>query len=201
MKLYTSLTSPFGRKCRIVVQRAGLAARVEIVPTDNKSEAYRKINPLSKVPALERGDGSILIDSPVICAYLASVGESANTVMPADDEERWRALCLEALADGIMEAGILIFMENKREETLRSQQWMDVQATKINAGLDAIEAQADTFGARTDIGVLSVAVCALWLEFRKVSVDFRAHRPNLSAWLERFAAHDFMVSTQPPKDA
>lgn len=200
MKLYTSLTSPFGRKARIVVHMTGLTAQVELVTVDNKSAQYTKINPLNKVPALERDDGSILIESSVICAYLASVGESA-TVMPEDSEERWRALVLEALADGIMEAGILVFLENKRDAAVRSQQWMDFQTAKVNAGLDAIEAQAATFGARTDIGVLSVAVCVLWLEFRKIAGDVRGGRPNLRAWLERIETRDFMVSTQPPKDA
>ncbi len=200
MKLYTSLTSPFGRKARIVVQMTGLTARVELVTVDNKSAQYTKINPLNKVPALERDDGSILIESSVICAYLASVGESA-TVMPEDSEERWRALVLEALADGIMEAGILVLLENRRDAAVRSQQWVDFQTAKVNAGLDAIEAQAATFGARTDIGVLSVAVCALWLEFRKIVGDVRGGRPNLGAWLEQIETRDFMVSTQPPKDA
>ncbi|HEY9080224.1 glutathione S-transferase N-terminal domain-containing protein [Magnetovibrio sp.] len=200
MKLYTSLTSPFGRKCRMVAHVAGIANRVEVTEIDYKAEAYRKLNPLGKVPALARDDDTVLIDSPLISAYLASLGDEA-AVYPENPEARWQALCLEALADGITDAGILIFMENKRREEHRSQGWIDAQASKINHGLDAIDAVAGEFGDSTQIGILAVAAAVGWLEFRSVVPDIRTNRPHLSAWLDRVATEDFMTATAPPPDA
>ena len=200
MKLYTSLTSPFGRKCRMVAHVAGIADRVEVTEIDYKGEAYRKLNPLGKVPALARDDETILIDSPLISAYLASLGDEA-AVYPENPEARWQALCLESLADGITDAGILIFMENKRREEHRSQGWIDAQTTKINAGLDAIDAVAGEFGDSTQIGILAVAAAVSWLELRRIVDDIRTDRANLSAWLGKITVADFMTATAPPPGA
>ncbi len=200
MKLYTSLTSPFGRKCRMVSHIAGITGRVEVSQVDYHSEAYARVNPLNKVPALERDDGTVLIDSPVICAYLASLVEGDN-IYPPEGEARWQALCLEALADGIMDAGVLIYLEKKRHENHQSYGWLELQAGKIQSGLDALEAVADEFGESTSIGVLSAAACISWLEFRSVVDGIRTGRPNLSAWLDDISTKDFMIATAPPADA
>ncbi|MCW8914579.1 MAG: glutathione S-transferase N-terminal domain-containing protein [Magnetovibrio sp.] len=200
MKLYTSLTSPFGRKCRMVAQVAGLTDQVEVSQVDYHAAEYAKVNPLNKVPALERDDGTVLIDSPVICAYLASLVEGDN-IYPPEGEARWQALCLEALADGIMDAGVLIFLEKKRREEHQSHGWQELQAGKIQSGLDALEAVAPEFGDSTAIGVLSTAACISWLEFRSVVDGIRTGRPNLSSWLDDISTKDFMISTAPPADA
>lgn len=200
MKLYTSLTSPFGRKCRMVAVVAGLADRVEVTEIDYKTADYVKLNPLGKVPALARDDGMILIDSPVISAYIAGVGDEV-ALYPQDVEARWQALCLEALADGVTDAGILIFMENKRREEHRSHGWIQAQTDKINAGLDAIEKVAAEFGAHAHIGILAVAAAVSWLELRSVVADIRTKRPNMSAWLDSIADTEFMTRTAPPPGA
>ena len=200
MKLYTSLTSPYGRKCRIAAHVAGVVDRTAVTVVDYKDAAYGTVNPLKKVPALERDDGSVLTDSPVICAYLASLGDTAK-VIPADDETRWQSLSLEALADGMTDAGVLIFLERKRPEDKISADWIALQTDKINAGLDAIDAQAAAYGDRTDIGVLAVAACVAWLEFRSVVPAIRDGRANLSVWLDATYDRDFMVATQPPAGA
>lgn len=200
MKLYTSLTSPYGRKCRMAAQVAGTLDRVEVVAIDYKSDAYAKINPLKKVPALEREDGSVLVDSPVICAYLASLGDTPK-VMPADENARWLSLSQEAMADAITDAGVAIFMENKREGALHSSDVVAFQTAKINAGLDAIESQAANFGERTDIGVLAAAACVAWLEFRTIVPAIREGRPNMAAWLDSLNGRDFMDVSAPPAGA
>ncbi|MEG3617289.1 glutathione S-transferase N-terminal domain-containing protein [Magnetovibrio sp. PR-2] len=200
MKLFTSLTSPFGRKCRMVAHVAGITGRVEVVDVDYKAQSYLKTNPLGKVPALQRDDGTVLIDSPVICQYLSSLVDGQK-IYPVKQEQRWRQLCLEALADGISDAGILIFMENKRHEDKRSQEWMEAQAKKIHAGLDAVELVAAEFGDSTSIGVLACAAAISWLEFREIVSGIRTARPNLSAWLDDVSLRDYMIATAPPADA
>lgn len=200
MKLYTSLTSPYGRKCRMAAQVSGILDRVEVVAIDYKSDAYAKIYPLKKVPALEREDGSVLVDSSVICAYLASVGDTTK-LRPVDDDARWASLSLEAFGDAMTDAGVAIFMEKKREEAMRSADVLALQTNKINAGLDALEAQAASFGDRADVGILSIAACVVWLEFRTIVPAVREGRPNLSAWMDSLEGRDFMDVSAPPADA
>ena len=186
MKLHTSTTSPFGRKCRMVAQLAGVSERLDVVEADYKSAAFARLNPLGKVPALELDDGSILIDSPVIAAYLASLGDGA-AIYPQDADAKWRTLHLEALADGVTDAAVLAYLEEHRPDGERSQGWLDKQFGKMNAGIDVLESQADGFKDRTDIGVLAVAAGLGWIELRSVGGDWRAARPNLSAWMDTFA--------------
>ncbi|HEY9097147.1 MAG TPA: glutathione S-transferase N-terminal domain-containing protein [Hydrogenophaga sp.] len=199
MKLFTSLTSPYGRKCRLVAHVAGVADRVEVVDVNYKADEYAKVNPLKKVPALERDDGTVLIDSAVISAYLASLGDEAK-VYPAGDA-RWSCLSLEALGDGLTDAGVLVYLEKRRDGEKCSDAWVAQQTGKINSGLDALEAQAAGFKGRTDIGVLSVAASIGWLEFRSVVPNIRDGRPNLAAWLDDVYGQAFMKDTAPPPGA
>ena len=118
-----------------------------------------------------------------------------------DSEARWKSLALEALADGITDAGVLIFLEHKRDADKQSAGWLALQTAKINAGLDAINAQAADYGDRTDIGVLAIAACVAWLEFRSIVPGIRTGRDQLSAWLDAINAKDFMVATAPPEGA
>lgn len=198
MKLHTSSTSPFGRKCLMVAYVAGVAAHVAAIDADYKSAAFARLNPLGKVPALELNDGTVMIDSPVIAAYLASQGDAAK-VYPTDDATRWRALHLEALADGVTDAAVLAYLEERRAEGEKSASFLDKQLGKMNAGIDAIEAMAADFGDAQDIGVLAVAAGLGWIGLRKVGGDWREGRPNLSAWMESFATHDCWKATEPPE--
>lgn len=199
MKLFTSLTSPYGRKCRMAAHLAGVADAVEVTEIDYKSLEYRQVNALNKVPALARDDGSIIIDSPVICAYLASLG-NADALYPEGDA-RWASLSREALADGITDAGVLIFLERRRDANPQSDAWIELQTGKINAALDVIDAQAAGFKGRTDIGVVAVLAAVAWLEFRAIVTGVRDGRTELSAWLDDISSQDFAIATAPPPDA
>lgn len=196
MKLHTSSTSPFGRKCRMVAHLVGVSNLLEVVEADYKSPAFARLNPLGKIPALELDDGRAMIDSPVIAAYLASLGDE-SLVYPQDPDTKWPSLHLEALADGVTDAAVLAYLEERRADGEKSQGWLDKQFGKMNAGLDVIEAQAARFQDRTDIGVLAVAAGLGWIELRAVGGDWREGRPNLSAWMDSFVQRDCWKATSP----
>lgn len=61
-------------------------------------------NPLGKLPALTRPDGPAIYDSRVICRYLDARADSG--LYP--DRTLWETLTLEATADGIMDAAVLM---------------------------------------------------------------------------------------------
>jgi len=196
MKLHTSLTSPFGHKCRLVVQLANIVDRVEIVQPDLKSEEYAKLNPLAKVPALELNDDRTLINSPLISAYLASQSNS-DEIYPVGEKQKWDALNMEAISDGITEAAVLVFMEGMRPEQEQSVAWIDRQRKKIKAGLAVLEAQASGFGDDVHIGLLSLAALLCWFDLRGVVADWRAQYPNLSVWSDGFFKRDFYQAAEP----
>ena len=77
MQLYQSATSPYARKCLVLLHETGLLSQVTLVsangtPLDTGSLPLDH-NPLGKIPALTRADGPALYDSRVICRYLDSL--------------------------------------------------------------------------------------------------------------------------------
>lgn len=192
MKLHTSLTSPFGYKCRFAVRVAGLEDRVETVEADTKSEALRALNPLSKVPTLELDDGRVVINSSIIAAYLADQAGDCP-LYPTDEAEKWNVLYLEALADGMVEAGVLVFYESLRPEGEKSPAWVEKQQVKIKMALGVFEAKAKDFGDTPHIGLLSLAAGLSWFDRRDVVGNWHADHPNLSAWLDRFMENEFWI--------
>ena len=121
MKLYYSPTSPYVRKVNVFSIEAGVDEKIDKIITNPWVEDTRLLtdNPLSKVPTLIMDDGVVLYDSPVICEYLDTLNLNQKLI-PEKGIERWNALRLQALGDGIMDAAILRFLERKRPEAQRS---------------------------------------------------------------------------------
>ncbi|MBI1208226.1 MAG: glutathione S-transferase [Azospirillum sp.] len=199
MKLRFAATSPYARKVAMVVHEAGIADRIEIVVTDvwSPTTDIGDDNPLGKVPALMLEDGTTLYDSPVICEYLDSLG--GGQLFPPPGPARWRALTLQALADGICDAAVQRLLESRRAEGERSPSWMERQRRAIERALDALEASA----ADLDAGPITIATLAVqaalgYLDLRFAADAWRQGRPVLAAWFAANATRDSFTLTRPP---
>jgi glutathione S-transferase len=194
MKLLASLTTPFGRKVRLSADVLGLESKLELVLTEPSSEVLAKENPLSKVPALVLDDGTSLFDSRVICEYLDELA-GGHRLFPAPGPARWRALRLQALADGLTDAAVLILMESRRPAQWQSPDWVARQKKKINQSLAELE--RDLPGDTTTIGTLSVLAALGYLDFRFPADDWRPGHPSLAAWFARTSDTDSFRKTVP----
>lgn len=188
MKLHYSPLSPFVRKVMIVAIENGLDGRIEkVTQAVNPASPNRELarhNPLMKIPALETDDGLELIESKVIGQYLDAIGGSK--LFPASGRARWKALRMEAIADGIADAGILVRYEQAmRPAGLQWKEWIDGQLAKMGNALDLLEAEAADLEGPLDIGKVAVASALDWMEFRDVVPGARASRPRLFAWLDK----------------
>ena len=107
--LRSTLTSPFGRKVRIAVDVLSLSDRVTLEPasTLDENDTLRLQNPLGKMPCLLLADGTSIYDSGVIIEYLQELA-GTDKLIPAHGLPRFKALTLARLADGIMDASILV---------------------------------------------------------------------------------------------
>lgn len=201
MKLYYTPTSPFVRKVLVTAREVGLADLIETVllrpsPTQVDATLSRE-NPLNKIPALVLDEGGSLYDSPVICEYLDALAGGGRLLPPAG-VARWDVLRTQALADGVLDASILVFYERaNRPKELHWAPWLDGQTQKALQGLDALDALAPRFSDAPDLGQIAAACAVGWLEFRSPFGDIRAGRERLFAWYERFAARPSMVATAP----
>jgi glutathione S-transferase len=189
MKLLSAPASPYGRKVKITAAIKGLTDRIDIVVTDtNKGDpALNRANPLGKIPCLVLPSGQALFDSHVICEYLDSEG-SGPVLFPRSGPERWRTLTLGALADGILDAALLLVYEKRfRPEEKHVQAWIDRQQAKIDGALDELEKAPPRWTVAPDYGHITLAAALGYLDFRHEG-RWRAKHPKLVAWLDGFAA-------------
>ncbi|OWJ67002.1 glutathione S-transferase family protein [Inquilinus limosus] len=196
MKLLYSPFSPFARKVRIVAAELGLQDRIEVTPTSTEDPAsgLSARNPLNKIPVLETEFGP-LYDSPVICEYLDTLHEGGK-LLPAAGPERWRALRWQALADGLMDAALLIRYElTLRQEGGRSEAWIERQKSKIRKSLDQMEADAAELDGPLTIGTIAAAAALGYLDLRFVDWGWRETHPRLAAWHAVFAERPSYVTT------
>lgn len=189
MTLYGSPASPFVRKTRMAALIAGVADVIdvqEVVPADNDA-TLNAANPLGKIPALVLEDGAVIFDSPVICEYLDGLAPSP-LLFPAAGPARFAAMTRGALADGILEAAVLIVYEGRfRPESHRVQSWIDYQQAKVDRALAHLEEELAGADPRLDYGTLCVAIALGYLDFRQEG-RWRAGHANLVGWLDAFAA-------------
>jgi len=181
--------SPFGRKVKIAASVLGLSdqIKVEAADTNNTSDSLRQQNPLGKIPVLVLDDGSTLYDSRVILEYLDHRA-GGGKIIPGEPTARFAALRLQALADGMTDAQILLVYEGRwRPPEHHVQKWTDYQADKIARGLAALEAEPPPLTAIPDVGQISLA-CFLGHRDLRFPGTWRGDHPKIAAWLDRFAA-------------
>lgn len=186
--LRTGFGSPFGRKARIAVNVLGLDGKVKVEPasTQDAADPITRQNPLGKVPVLILDDGSTLFDSPVILEYLDELA-GGGRILPKQTAPRFEALRLEALADGILDASILIVYEGRyRPPEMAVQKWLDHQAGKVKRGLAVLEAAPPSLDSPPNVGQITLACALGYLDFR-FKGDWRKDHPRLVAWLDNFA--------------
>jgi len=186
--LRSSPPSPFGRKVKIAAALLGLSDRLRIEPTDttDPNDPIRAQNPLGKIPALILEDGTVLHDSRVILEWLDAEAGGGRIVPPGP--ARFPALVLQALADGIMEAGLLQVYEKRwRDAEIQHRPWMDHQAGKVDRGLAALEAKPPGLDPTPHVGQIATACAIGYLDLRFEGA-WRDRHPNLVAWLDAFAA-------------
>jgi glutathione S-transferase len=201
MILRSSPASPFGRKVRIAAILLGLDARitVEAADTANPADSVRRQNPLGKIPTLVLDDGQVMFDSRVILEYLDHVA-GGGRIIPAEPRARFAALRLQALADGIMDASVLIGYEARyRPVQNHEPKWLDLQAGKVTRALAVLEAAPPGLDLPPDVGQITLA-CALGYRDFRFPGSWRGDRPRLAAWLGEFAARvpAFAATTPPP---
>jgi glutathione S-transferase len=199
--LRTGNNSPFGRKVRIAISVLGLEPKVAIAPasTVDPADPIRQQNPLGKVPVLLLEDGSTLYDSPVILEYLDDLA-GGGRILPKDRPARFAALRLQALADGIMDASILINYEARyRPPEKREPKWLEHQAGKVARALAVLEADPPGLDIPPDVGQITLA-CALGYRDFRFPGSWRTDHPRLAAWLDSFAAKvpAYAATTPPP---
>ncbi len=199
MILFTSNTSPFVRKVRIVVREKGLTDKVADTPI-NVFELPADIlatNPLARIPALLFADGRTMFGSNIIAEYFDSIGTGPKLIPEGDGANgRWAVKRWEALADGMLDAGVnvrlgQVFLPKEFQYAPEIKRQMD----KIERTLSLLETEIDAFGNSWHIGSTAIAAALSWLDIRFANFGWRTRYPRLAAFEESCDDHHSYAST------
>ncbi|MEQ8248119.1 MAG: glutathione S-transferase family protein [Alphaproteobacteria bacterium] len=188
MKLFYTPLAGYVHRVEIVGREAGVWNSLTLVPTNpfESPEDLVAANPLSKVPTLVRDDGVPMFGGPVIYEYLDSLHDGPK-LFPRDAGERWDALRLFGLSEGMFDAADLRVVELRRPEGEKSTFWIERYQRAVDRCLDRLEVESRAFKG-FHIGMVSIAGALLWFDWQRHNrgnqVDWRPGRESLAAWLE-----------------
>lgn len=182
MKLIGSHSSPFARKVRVVLAEKRIDYEFVIEIPSSPDSRVQQYNPLGKIPVLVTEDGTNLFDSRVIVEYLDSISP-VTRLIPEPARQRIQVRRWEALADGILDACVLLVQESRRTPELQSEAVAARQKGKIERALAtaATELADRIWCAGEGYSLADIALgCALgFLDFRFPEYEWRTAYPNL----------------------
>ena len=167
----------------VVADELGLSNRITLLASNphpvNRDATIIVSNPLGKVPTLVTDEGLALYDSRVICEYLNELG--AGQLFPASGPARWRAMTLQSLGDGLLDAALLVRYENMvRPEALRWPEWTQGKLDAIHCSLRALNAHPEQLTGELHIGHITVACALKYLDFRFPELAWQQTYPLLA---------------------
>jgi len=202
LTLYHSPTSPYVRKVMVLAHEAGVMDRIALVPASGTPLDPGTVpvgaNPLGKVPVLTRPDGGALYDSRVICRYLDAL--AGNRFYPSGPRQ-WDCLTLEATADGILDAALLMVYESRlRPDSMQMPELVDGQWFKIARSVALLEERWLAYLAGPPcMGQIALGCALAYVDFRLLTRDWRGAAPQLAQWQDGFVQRDSMTATAPPR--
>ena len=201
MKLLSAPASPFARKVRIVLAEKRIEcdiATVDVQPQENEVNAH---NPLGKIPTLVLDDGTAIYDSRVIVEFLDNMTANSRLI-PQDKRERIAVRRWEALADGVLDAGLLVRYESLRPQNEQGASWTAKQMARLRRGLAQMEADLGAHAwcqrRRYTLADIALGCCVGWIGFRKPGgIDWRADYKNLAKHYDKLMQRPAFADTVP----
>ena len=200
MKLVTSLTSPYGRKVRVVLLEKKIPFQLQVENPWLPDSPVPGFNPLGKVPVLVLEDGESVFDSRVIVEYLDHVSPVGHLI-PAEPKIRMAVRGVEALADGVTDAAVAVYLEKKRTPEQQSGDWLLMQEKTLFRGLTALsEALGDKpwyLGNSMTLADIACGCMLGYLDLRFAEIDWRGAHPNLARLADKLAMRTSFKDTLP----
>ena len=200
LKLYTSSTSPFARRVRVVLLEKGVAC--EAIEGGLTDPDYGRINPNMQVPLLVDGEQTVFESNLIVEYLLAKFPGGNQTQQPplatslTRPEHHVRDGQVLAALELLGHALVILRQMDQHQVAPRDHKYVKRHLKRVGHQLDWLESQATDDGFIP--GVFSVMdlnlVCTLqWVDFRKI-VDWRP-RPRLEAIMEKYKSRPSMVET------
>lgn len=187
-RLISATPSPYARKVRIQLAEKGIPFELVTEVPWNRDTVVPQYNPLEKLPVLICDDGEVVYESRFVNEWIEHM-HPEPPLMPKDVPGILLTKRFEVLADGVCDAGVLLFWERAREAGKQSQEWSDRQQRKILGGLQEISRLLgdQEYAVNSTFGLADIAVgsCLGWLNVRMPELPWRERHPNLGRLADR----------------
>ena len=187
-KLTFSPASPYVRKVLLSAYSAGIGGKIELITAESQDNSLlRSQNPLGKIPILQKPDGFFLFDSRVIIDYFNRIG---GGLIPMDGPERDIVLSRSALAEGLIDASLLVVYSDRYSGgEVPSKVWLELQLGKIERTLDFLEKDIINWTKPSgfDAANIGLSVALGYMSFRNVQ-EWQTGRPQLQKWFDYVAS-------------
>lgn len=191
MLLISATPSPFARKVRMALQEKGIPFELRNEVPWHSDTATPQFNPLEQLPILVPGDSAEPVyESTYILEWLETM-HPEPPLLPRDRAGLLEAKRIQVLAEGVMDATVLLFFEIQRPEP--SLEWTKRQLRKVMGGLRELDRRLGdrTLFVEGSFGLADIAVVAVLgmqntVEETGVGERWRAIDPNVGVWRERY---------------
>jgi glutathione S-transferase len=201
MQLYYTANSPFARKLRIFVRERGLVDQIEEIKvvTRRNDNPLLRFGPTGRVPALLTADGTLLIESVIICQYLAPF--SSLSPAPLSVPEQLQDMALEGLCMELMEALSLRARELLyRDPEQRSQRLAEYEAERCQKIYGHLQTCLPTTDAAQPLtaGEITLAAAMATADQALLGDDWRPDHRDLGRWYDQVACRPSLCDTVYP---
>ena len=195
---------------RIAMLEKGIPFELQNEIPWHKAETQTpKYNPLEKLPILldpENPDFEPVYDSAHIQEYIVQkYADKQPRLLTGDIDLDLKARQIMVLSEGVLDAFVLVFFETARDESKRSQEWIDRQDRKINGGLRAFDELVKNRkgeyligdGKTFTIADIAVVCTVSQIDFGGVKPDWKEKYPDLEKWWKAIDEKENFASTRP----
>jgi glutathione S-transferase len=163
--LYGRHASPFVRRVAVTLRLYGIGYRhVPLMPFGADKAALAAFNPIARVPALQLGDGEMLIDSAVILDHLDHLA-GPHSLTSAAGAARRRVLTLLAVALGANDKLVAgLYERHFRPREAWHKPWLDACDKQVRDGFRWLDAQfAGPWFTGAAMTQADITVAVFWL--------------------------------------
>lgn len=202
MKLYTTMTSPYGRLARIVVLEKRLEGAVEIIEAQTRTAGspYYVLNPSGRVPCLVRDDGVIMEDSQLICAWLDSADGNPRLTRVLKRQD-WAYARLETYARSMLDGVAVWVREMRRPQNERSPAVLRHEVDRCVRMADFWEREIGDALMREPLNLAQMLlIAAIELAERRNMAEVLPSRAKLAVWARRVREIPSIKATRLPTE-
>ena len=166
MKVVGMWDSPYVRRVVVTAKLMELPIETEQVSVFRHFERFAETNPVVKAPTLVCDDGTVLMDSTLICDFLEALAGPGRALMPAGLDARRQALRLIGLALAAMEKCVqIVYERDNRPPDKRHMPWLERVVLQANTAFGLLEEAASysrPWLLGPSISAADVAVACAW---------------------------------------